>query len=83
MSAIGSTRSEADAEKVQAAKRHVVESIIDIIIKNFDDAGSKLETQGTFTALLEAYKAIEIAEQYIPRSQTQPTFGSYGSKNSR
>lgn len=36
----------------------------DIIIRNYDENGSLLETTGTFTALLEAYRAIEIAETF-------------------
>jgi len=50
-------------EKILLAKRHIADSIGDIIEKNFDDAGPALHTGGKFTALLEAYKAVEIAEE--------------------
>ena len=49
-------------EKIQAAKKHIEGRLGDIIEKNFDDSGSALETPGTFTALIEAYRAAEIAE---------------------
>ncbi len=48
-------------DKLMAAKEHVVGKITDILVKNFDEGGSALEIAGTFTALLEAYSAIEIA----------------------
>ena len=44
-------------DKIKAAKDHVANQIIDIISKNHDDSGAALDTTGTFTALLEAYKA--------------------------
>ncbi|MNE70176.1 hypothetical protein D3C80_1659510 [compost metagenome] len=47
-------------DKLKAAKAQVVAKISDIIAQNFDQAGGALETPGTFTALLEAYRAIEI-----------------------
>ncbi|RYG58961.1 hypothetical protein EON80_26290 [bacterium] len=50
------------AEKLRAAKAYVAHKIADIIVKNFDDTGGLLETAGTFTTLLESYRAIEIAE---------------------
>jgi len=48
-------------QKLKAAREHVVGRITDIIVKNFDEGGSALETAGTFTTLLEAFNAIEIA----------------------
>ena len=51
-------------DKIRAAKAHVAGKIADIIEKNFDQGGSALETPDTFTALLEAFKAIEIAEKF-------------------
>lgn len=49
--------------KLKAAKDYVVATMTDIIIKNYDENGPALETPGTFTALLEAYRAIQIAER--------------------
>ncbi|MGO4355180.1 hypothetical protein AB4Z25_25005 [Rhizobium sp. RAF36] len=49
-------------EKIRAAKAAIAAKIGDIVEENFDSAGAILETPGTFTALLEAYKACEIAE---------------------
>ena len=49
-------------EKIKAAKKHIEGRLGDIIEKNFDTFGPALETSGTFTALLEAYRAVEIAE---------------------
>lgn len=51
-------------EKIAAAKQHVAQKMGDIIEKNFDNPGGALETAGTFTALLEAYQAAEIAEAF-------------------
>ena len=50
--------------KIRAAKEHVAAKIGDIIVKNFDAGGLALEIEGTFTALLEAFRAVEIAEKY-------------------
>jgi len=49
-------------DKLKAAKAYVVAKMSDIVEKNFDQAGGALETPGTFTALLEAYRAIEVVQ---------------------
>lgn len=69
-----------DAEKITAAQRHVAEKMADIIIKNYDQTGAALETAGTFTALLEAYKATEIALKHLPRDNAQHLTGTYGNQ---
>jgi hypothetical protein len=51
------------ADKLKASKAYVAEKIADILLRNYDQNGALLETAGTFTALLEAYRAIEIAEK--------------------
>ncbi len=48
-------------DKIQAAKRYVVTEIERVIEKSYDDGWRALETPGTFTALLEAFRACEIA----------------------
>ena len=52
------------AEKLKASKAYVAEKIADIILRNYDENGVLLEKAGTFTTLLEAYRAIEIAETF-------------------
>lgn len=51
-------------EIIRVAKEHVAAKIVDILVKNYNSGGGALETEGTFTALLEAFKAIEIAEKF-------------------
>lgn len=48
-------------EKLSAAKAQVAAKIAEIVMRNVDDVGA-LAKAGTFTALLEAYQAISIAE---------------------
>lgn len=50
-------------EKILAAKTHIAGQIGDIIERNFDHPTAALETPGTFTALIEAFRACEIAEK--------------------
>lgn len=50
------------AEKLKAAKAYIAEKLADMIVKNYDGNGTLLETAGAFTPLLDAYRAIEIAE---------------------
>lgn len=52
------------AQKLKASKARIAEKIADIVLRNYDDNGALLEAPGTFTALLEAYQAIEIAERF-------------------
>jgi hypothetical protein len=51
-------------DKIRAAKKYAAEKIGDILEKNFDANSGALETAGTFTALLEAHRAAEIAEAF-------------------
>ncbi|KQV27887.1 hypothetical protein ASC97_05860 [Rhizobium sp. Root1203] len=51
------------AGKIQLAKEYIAAKIGDIIEKNYNNGGAALETAGTFTALIEAYRAVEIADE--------------------
>ncbi len=51
-------------EIFRLAKEYVAAKIGDILVKNYNSGGGALEKEGTFTGLLEAFKAIEIAEKF-------------------
>ncbi|QIB36983.1 hypothetical protein G3A56_02405 [Rhizobium oryzihabitans] len=64
-------------DKILAAKRHIEGRLGDIIEKNFDESGGALEAAGTFTALLEAYRAVEIAEIGEKQAERDENMASY------
>lgn len=64
-------------EIIRVAKEHVAAKIGDILVKNFNAGGGALETPGTFTALLEAFKAIEIAEKFDTESEHRKDVENY------
>lgn len=64
-------------EKIAAAKEYVVAKIGDIIERNYDQPGAALETSGTFTGLIEAYRAIEIAETGSTIANSKEALDSY------
>lgn len=64
-------------EKIQAAKRHIGAKIADIIEKNYNEGGSALESVGTFTSLIEAYRACEIAEEAVEKEVEQEKRDKY------
>ena len=54
----------------KAAKIAIAERIGDIIMKSERGFGVALVEPGTFTTLVEAYRAVEIAEEHDPKSRS-------------
>ncbi|WP_035449984.1 hypothetical protein [Aliihoeflea sp. 2WW] len=65
--------------KIAVAMDYIGEQLSLMIERNYDESGNAFHTQGTFTAMLEAYRACEIAAAYEERIEEEARRNSYSS----